>query len=92
MSEPATHYEATDLEHQTEITDTYIDATEINPSNQTATENKENTIPNYQHESNTKSKLCIAISKVVGTDKDLIQLDNLHLNIKHGQMQPKLVI
>lgn len=65
MSEPATHHEATDLEHQTEITDTYIDATDINPNNQTATENKENTIPNYQHESNPNSTLCITISKVV---------------------------
>jgi len=40
MIEPATYYEATDLKHQTEITDTYIDTTDINPNNQTATENR----------------------------------------------------
>ena len=89
MSEPATYYEATDLEHQTEITDTYIDATDINPNNQTATEKKENTIPNHQHESNPNSTLCIAISKVVGTDNDLIQLNNLHLNIKQMKQSHK---
>ena len=81
MSEADTHHSATDLEHQTEIKepDTHHDAID---TESIATGNKENTIPNYQDQSNPKSTLCIAISKVVGIHKDLIQLDNLHLKLK----------
>ena len=89
MSEPATHYEATDLEHQTEITNTYIDATDINLNNQTATENKEKYYTKLSARVQPKLDTCIAISKVVGTDKDLIQLDNLHLNIKQMKQSHK---
>ena len=46
------------------------------------TVDKENSAPNCQHVCNPKSKLCIAISKLIGVDKDLIQLDSVYLKLK----------
>ena len=75
VTEPNTH-DAANLENQTEMTE---------PDMHTATDhtvNKENSVPNHQHECNPKSKLCIAISKVIGVDKGLIQLDSVYLKLK----------
>ena len=95
-TEPATHHDApdtSDLEHQTEVTEPNThDATNLEnqtemtePDMHTATDhtvNKENSVPIRQHESNPKSKLCVAISKVIGVDKDLVQLNSLYLKLK----------